>query len=189
MKLRISRKIRAASRRAAQIPAPATLSTDLLAQVLYPSPTLALECRDAFQRLVDETVSFFQPANCHEAACCDDIAHFRWAINRAKSVQTAALELTITGMQSDLDSSYSNLTNPARISLAYAELLQDSKLLPYLDRHLAQLSARLDESLNRMAFYQNLQNEKNANFAQLLSNQEDTCKNTISEPLSEEQPS
>ncbi|MBL8292644.1 MAG: hypothetical protein JNN08_12450 [Bryobacterales bacterium] len=188
MKLRISHKIRAARRRA-QIPAPATLSTDLLAQVLYPSPTLTLECRDAFQRLVDETVSFFQPANCHEAACCDDIAHFRWAIDRAKSVQTAALELTITGMQSDLDSSYSNLTNPARISLASARLLKDSKLLPYLDRHLAQLSARLDESLNRMAFYRNLQNEKNANFAQLPSNQADTCKNAISEPSPEEQPS
>lgn len=188
MKLRISRKIRSARRRA-QIPAPANLSTDLLAQVLYPSPTLTLECRDAFQRLIGETVSFFQPANCHEAACCDDIAHFRWAINRAKSVQTAALELTITGMQSNLDSSFSNLANPARISLAYAELLKNSKLLPYLDRHLAQLSARLDESLNRMAFYRNLQNEKNANFAQLHSNQEDICKNTIYEPLPEPQTS
>ena len=189
MKLRLSRKIRAARRRAAHTSAPATISTDILAQVLYPSPTLTLECRDAFQRLVDETVSFFQPANCHEAACCDDIAHFRWAIDRAKSAQTAALELAITGMQSNLDRSYSNLANPARISLAYAEELKTSKLLPYLDRHLAQLSARLDESLNRMAFYRNLQNEKNANFAQLPSNQEDTCKNTISEPLSEEQPS
>ena len=78
MKTRISPKIRAA-RRPAPIPAPATLSTDILAQVLYPSPTLTLECRDAFQRLVAQTVSFFQPANCHEAACCDDIAHFRWA--------------------------------------------------------------------------------------------------------------
>ena len=96
MKLRISRKIRAARRRA-QIPAPATISTDLLAQVLYPSPTLTLECRDAFQRLV--------------------------------------------------------------------------------------------ETINRMAFYRNLQNEKDANFAQLPSNQEDTCKNTISEPLPEAQPS
>jgi len=96
MKLRISRKIRAARRRA-QIPALATLSTGTLAQVLYPSPTLALECRDAFQRLV--------------------------------------------------------------------------------------------ETINRMAFYRDLQNEKNANFAQLPSNQKDTCKNTISEPLSEEQPS
>ena len=54
---------------------------------------------------------------------------------------------------------------------------------------LAQLSARLDESLNRMAFYRNLQNEKNAHFAQLPLNQQDTCKNTISEPLSEPQPS
>ena len=159
MTLRISRKLPSARRRA-EIPAPSTLSTDLLAQVLYPSPTLTLEWRDAIQSLVDETVSFFQPANCHEAACCDDIAHFRWAIDRAKSAQTAALELTITRMQSDLDGSYSNLTNPALISLAYTELLKTSKLLPYLDPHLAQLSARLDESFNRMAFYQNLQNEK-----------------------------
>jgi len=97
MKLRISRKIRAARRRAAHIPAPATLSTDLLAQVLYPSPTLTLECREAFQRLV--------------------------------------------------------------------------------------------ETINRMAFYRNLQNEKNVHFAQLPSNQKDTCKNTIFEPLPEEQPS
>jgi hypothetical protein len=74
-------------------------------------------------------------------------------------------------------------------TLAYAKLLKDSRLLPYLDRHLAQLSARLDESLNRMAFYRDLQNEKNANFAQLPSNQKDTCKNTISEPLPEAQPS
>jgi len=186
MKLRISRKIRAARRRA-QIPAPATLSTDLLAQVLYPSLTLTLESRDAFQRLVSETVAFFQPANCHEAACCDDIAHFRWAIDRAKSVQTAALELAISGLQPEFDRAYTGLANSARVSLAYAELLKNSKLLPYLDRHLAQLSARLDESLNRMAFYRNLQNEKTANFAQLPSNQKDTCKNTISEPLSEEQ--
>ena len=189
MKLRISRKLRAARRRTAPTSAPATLSTDLLAQVLYPSPTLTLECRDAFQRLVDETVSFLMPANCHEAACCDDIAHFRWAINRAKSAQTAALELAITGMQTDIDSSYYNLTNPARISLAYAELLKNSKLLPYLDRHLAQLSARLDESLNRLAFYRNLKNEKNANFEQLPLNQEDTCKNTASERAPEPQPS
>ena len=96
MKLRISRKIRAARRRA-QTPAPATISTDLLAQVLYPSPTLTLECRDALERLV--------------------------------------------------------------------------------------------ETINRMAFYRDLQNEKNANFAQLPSNQKDTCKNTISEPLPEAQPS
>jgi len=54
---------------------------------------------------------------------------------------------------------------------------------------LAQFSARLDESLNRMAIYRNLQNKKNANFAQLPSNHKDTCKNTISEPLPEAQPS
>ncbi len=189
MKLRISRKIRAARRRTSPISAPASLSTGLLAQVLYPSPTLTLECRDAFQPLVAETVSFFQPANCHEAACCDDIAHFRWAINRAKSAQTAALELAVTGMQSDLDSSYSRLTNPARISLAYAELLKNSKLLPYLDRHLAQLSARLDESLSRLAFYRNLKNEKNANSEQLPLNQKDTCKITAFKTPPEPQPS
>ena len=164
MKERISRKIRATRRRAAQTSAPATISTDLLAQVLYPSPTLTLECRDAFQRLVDETVAFFQPANCHEAACCDDIAHFRWAIDRAKSVQTAALELAVTGLQPELDRTYAGLANSARISLAYAELLKNSKLLPYLDRHLAQLSARLDESLNRLAFYQDAQKQKKRQF-------------------------
>ena len=165
MKTRISRKTRAARRRPSPISAPASLSTGLLAQVLYPSPTLTLECRDAFQRLVAETVSFFQPANCHEAACCDDIAHFRWAINRAKSVQTAALELAVT------------------------ELLKNSKFLSYLDRHLAQLSARLDESLNRLAFYRNLKNEKNANSEQLPLNQKDTCKITAFETPPEPQPS
>jgi len=189
MKLRISRKIRAARRRTTPTSAPATISTGLLAQVLYPSPTLALECRDAFQRLVAETVSFFQPANCHEAACCDDVAHFRWAINRAKSVQTAALELAVTGMQTDIDSSYYNLTNPARISLAYAELLRSSKLLPYLDRHIAQLSARLDESLNRLAFYQNLKNKKIVNIEQLPLNQKDTCTITVFETPPEPQTS
>jgi hypothetical protein len=54
---------------------------------------------------------------------------------------------------------------------------------------LAQFSARLDESLKRMAFIGICKTKKNANFAQLASNQKDTCKNTISEPLPEAQPS
>ena len=48
---------------------------------------------------------------------------------------------------------------------------------------------RLDDTLNRLAFYRNLKNEKNANFEQLPLNQKDTCKITAFETPPEPQPS
>jgi len=101
------------------------------------SKTLVLsnESQAKFDELLAAFIKKFQPADEVELELVTDMVAARWRLRRVWLIQTATLDLQMDRMDPEIAAQFQVITEPTRLSLAFATLANEQKSLQLLLRY------------------------------------------------------
>ena len=112
---------------------------------------LASESMEEFKAFREEYLADYQPQTRSQFDLVDQLVATRWRLNRVLSLQSALMDIQMTGQQPEIDREFEGCGGDIRAAIAYQHLCDDSRALESLHRHEARLSAEIRRTSKLLA--------------------------------------
>ena len=103
------------------------------------------ESEDRFHALLASMVEAYVPGTDYEASLIEKMAALTWQQDRLLAIDTETLNIQIQMMAPAVDAETANLSPVTRVTLAYRELSDNSRVLPNLDRHASRIRRQFSQ--------------------------------------------
>jgi len=119
-----------------------------------PQLLLSIENSSKFQELQESLFHQFQPVGELEISLVEEMALCRWRMRRFWFVQDATMEIELARQKEEVEETFSSITEPARLALAVAELVDNSRSLDFLYRTESRLRRQFSRALKELLHLQ-----------------------------------
>ena len=103
------------------------------------------EAEHRFHALLASMVDAYAPGTDYEVSLIEKMAALTWQQDRLLAIDTETLNVQIQMMAPALDAETANLSPVTRVTLAYRELSDTSRVLPNLDRHASRIRRQFSQ--------------------------------------------
>ena len=113
------------------------------------------ESEDRFHALLASMVEAYVPGTDYEVSLVEKMAALTWQQDRLLAIDTETLNVQMQMMAPAVDAETANLSPVTRVTLAYRELSDNSRVLPNLDRHASRIRRQFNQLRAELLALQN----------------------------------